>query len=95
MSECVHISSIVVTADPSRLGLVVPAIDGLAIADVAHSEPSGKLIVTLETPDEVQMVQAMTDIQLMPGVVSAALVYHQTTTEADQAARTSEKGIDP
>lgn len=79
MSDPVHISSIVVTADPTRLAEVEPAIEAYPIAELAVSGPAGKLIVTLETPDESAMVQALTDIQLMPGVVSAALVYHATT----------------
>ena len=83
MSDLVHISSILVTADPMRLDEVRPAITAYPIAEIAGENDTGKLIVTLETVDEGQMVQALTDIQLMPGVVSAALVYHQTTDAAE------------
>ena len=79
MTSLVHISSILVTADPRRLDEVEPAIDAYPIAEIAGGNETGKLIVTLETPDESAMVKALTDIQLMPGVFSAALVYHQTT----------------
>lgn len=86
MSDQVHISSIVVTADPGRLDTVEPAIAAFPVAEVALADPSGKLIVTLESPDEAQMVDALTQIQLLPGVVSAALVYHQTTRDAEAPA---------
>ena len=85
MSGVLHISSILVTADPGRLDEVEPAINAYPIAEIAGGNQSGKLIVTLETADEGQMVQALTDIQLIPGVASAALVYHQTV-EAEGAA---------
>ncbi|MGI9400940.1 MAG: chaperone NapD [Rhizobiaceae bacterium] len=92
MNEQVHISSIVVTADPDRLDVVEPAIDALPVAEIALRGPGGKLIVTLETPDESEMVDALTKIQLMPGVVSAALVYHQETNETGLPAGNKEAG---
>ena len=77
MSETVHISSLLVSADPASLEQVESSLRALAIVDVAHVDPRGKIIVTLETADEAAIVQAMTDIQLVDGVVSAALVFHQ------------------
>ncbi len=84
MSQALHISSLVVTADPERLDTVTTAISALDIAEIAIADPSGKLVVTLETPDEHALVQGLTDIQLMPGVASAALCYHHSE-EPDQA----------
>lgn len=82
MSDNFHISSIVVTADPKRRDMVEPAIEALGVTEIAHSDPSGKMIVTLETENERDMVEAMTAIQLMPGVASAALAYHHASNEA-------------
>ena len=42
------------------------------------SDPSGKIVVTLETHNEDEIVAAMDALQRMTGVVSVALVYHQT-----------------
>ena len=81
MSEEFHISSVVVTADPRRRAEVEPAITALGIADIAYSDPGGKMIVTLETENERDMVDALTAIQLMPGVASAALAYHHASQE--------------
>ena len=76
MSDTIHISSVLVTADLSRLAPVKKLISNLEFAEISAVGPNGKLIVTLETPTEVALVQGLTDIQLMPGVVSAALCYH-------------------
>ena len=95
MMDKLHISSIVVTADPARFDVVEPAIDAVEIAEIAATSPTGKLIVTLETSNESEMVQALTDIQLLPGVVSAALVYHQTTNEAEASAPAENPGRNP
>lgn len=92
MNGQIHISSIVVTADPARIAVVEQMISGIQIAEVALVSPPGKLIVTLETTNETEMVQVLTDIQLMPGVVSAALVYHQTTNAIEAAAIAGNQG---
>lgn len=77
MTGAVHISSLLVSARPSALDDVEQHLARISIAEVAHIDPQGKIIVTLETEDESAIVQALTDIQLIDGVVSAALVFHQ------------------
>ena len=78
MSDILHISSLLVTAKPKSVETVNASINAMSIAEVAHSDHLGKIIVTLETLDESAIVQALTDIQLLRGVVSAALVYHHS-----------------
>lgn len=73
-----HVSSLVVRVRPERLGEVAGRIGRLSVAEVALSDASGKLVVTLETRDENEIVAAMSAMQEMQGVVSVALVYHQT-----------------
>ncbi len=87
MNEKVHISSLVVTAKPDFAPRVVKKITAMSIAEVAHSDSVGKIIVTLETPDESAIVQALTDIQLLEGVVNASLVYHHAEALADAPIR--------
>jgi nitrate reductase NapD len=74
----VHVSSLVVRADPRRMAAVERRIARLKVAEVALSDPSGKIVVVLETADEAEIVAAMGAIERMEGVVSAVLVYHQT-----------------
>ena len=53
-----HISSLVVRAHPNRLAEVSRRIARLSVAEVAMSDPSGKLVVTLETHNEDEIVAA-------------------------------------
>lgn len=84
MTETIHISSLLVSARPSLLGQVEQDLSEITIAEVAHVDPVGKIIVTLETSDESAIVQALTDIQLIDGVASAALVFHQIEEMPEQ-----------
>lgn len=77
MNDAVHISSLLVSAKPSQLQQVERDLADVEIAEISHVAENGKIIVTLETADESEIVQALTDIQLIDGVVSAALVFHQ------------------
>lgn len=83
MTSMTHISSLLVTAQPRLVRQVAGAITSMPVAEIAHTDASGKIIVTLETPDESAIVQALTDIQLLDGVVSAALVYHHAEALAE------------
>lgn len=85
MTGTIHISSIVVTADPKRLDEATAAISALDIAEIAIAAPSGKMVVTLETDNEHELVQGLNLIQLMPGVASAALCFHHSE-DAETAA---------
>lgn len=52
-----------------------------------HAERNGKLVVTLETESEAEIVTRLNEISLLDGVMSAALVFHQyEPTERDQPA---------
>ncbi|SHM62226.1 chaperone NapD [Roseibium suaedae] len=89
MSETVHIASLLVQAHPQDRAAIEAGILGLGCgAEVAHSDEQGRLIVTLETASEAEIVDALTNIQLLTGVVSASLVYHQA--DSGQASLTAE-----
>jgi periplasmic nitrate reductase NapD len=83
MSELVHIASLLVHAIPEKRADVENSILGFEGAEVAHAEEDGRLIVTVETSSEANIVQTLTDIQLLNGIVSASLVYHQTDGEPE------------
>jgi len=79
MPEVVHITSLLVRADPSKIEPLLAEIAMIEMAEVPMTDStSGKIIVTLETENQGAIVDALTQLQLMDGVVSAALVYHQT-----------------
>ncbi len=81
MCETSHISSLLLRADPNLLKSVQSEIVNLSGASVAVADPSGKIIVTLETDNETEIVEQMNTLSLIDGVVSAALVYHEAFHE--------------
>lgn len=72
-----HISSLIVRAHPARVAAIAARIARLSVAEVAMTDPTGKIIVTLETRDEDEIVAAMNAMQRFEGVVNVALVFHQ------------------
>lgn len=81
MSSPLHIASVLVHAHSAFLKEVKAGILAKDGAEIAHADAAGRLIVTLETASEANIVSTLTDIQLLTGVVSASLVYHQTDGE--------------
>lgn len=80
MSDTIQVSSILVTAEPSRVSEITKRIEKFDFARIATTEPSGKLIVILQSPTKVALVQGLTDLQMMPGVISATLQDTHTDT---------------
>lgn len=83
-----HVSSLVVhvrpeNADAARAALL--AMPGVEI----HAESSGKMVVTLETANEAEIVERLHEISRLDGVMSAALVFHhiEPAGETDPAAK--------
>jgi nitrate reductase NapD len=79
-----HISSLVVHALPTAADAVCEALAAFDGIEIHARDPSGKLILTLETADDATIVERLNAIYGIPGVLSAALVFHhfeQTTTQ--------------
>lgn len=75
MSGCVHISSLVIHVRPECAEAVRRAIRDNG-GEVAASDPCGKLIAVIETPDETGVSGFADRLAVMDGVLSANLVYH-------------------
>ena len=73
----VHISSLVVHCRPDAVAGLVDRIGAMTYAEVPEYSESGKLVVLLETPGEAAIIEIVSEIEHLPGVVGAALVYHQ------------------
>ena len=74
-SEC-HISSLVVHSHPDRVQAILKTLRTIEGAEVHGGADTGKLIVTLETDTESQVVERINAIQLLEGVLAATLVFH-------------------
>lgn len=77
MAAELHVSSLVLQARPTALVAVTDAIQRMPGARVHAVAELGKMVVTLETADESEIVDRMNEMSLLPGVLSAALVFHQ------------------
>ena len=79
MPEEIHISSLIVQGMPEALPTIRAAVAAMEGMEV-HAEGAGKLVVTLETADEGAIMDRLTEIGLLDGVLSTALVFHQVDT---------------
>ena len=74
----VHISSLVVQVLPVHMQAVIDHINAMEGAEVNITSPEGKLVVLMETDTQQLVTDHIEDINTYEGVVSTALVYHQT-----------------
>jgi nitrate reductase NapD len=72
-----HVSGLVVHARPERLAAVLASLKAIPGLDVHGDNPVGKIVATLETPTEDDVVRRLGEIGELPGVLSTALVYHR------------------
>ncbi|MDK9702871.1 MAG: chaperone NapD [Sulfuritalea sp.] len=78
-----NISSAIVHARPGDVAVVQAGLATLAGVEVHAISPEGKLIVTIETEDEGSNAATYERIGQLDGVMSAAMVYHQTESEPE------------
>jgi nitrate reductase NapD len=76
-----NISSAIVHAHPKDVAIVQAGLATLAGVEVHAVSPEGKMIVTIETEDDGSNAATYQLIGQLDGVMSAAMVYHQTESE--------------
>ena len=89
MTDTVHISSLIVHARPECLADVERAIIAEDGAEVPMTDPCGKMIVVMETADSSSVTAFADHIAVMPGVLSANLVFHHIDDATDGVGMTS------
>jgi nitrate reductase NapD len=77
MADELHISSLVVHGRPERLGALRTDLAGLPGVEIHAASASGKLVVTLETGSEQEILARLATISALEGVLAASLVFHQ------------------
>ncbi|MBM5456562.1 chaperone NapD [Pseudomonas sp. P66] len=85
MDETLHIASLVVLARPQLLEAVKANLRLLEGLELHQESAAGKLVVVLETADEHQILQRIEQINNLPGVLNAALIYHELLDPAGEA----------
>jgi len=77
MPDEFHVSSLVVHCRRERAAEIAAALRGMGGIEVHGGVPEGKLVVTLETASESEIVERLNQVQLLDGVLAATLVFHQ------------------
>lgn len=85
-SSGLNITSIILGVAPQDAAGVstqLKTIDGVEVHAIAED---GRMIVTIESGDEDNTSNTFEMIRQLPGVISAALVYHQYESDPDEEA---------
>ena len=77
MDDALHIASLLVHARPELLAAVKANLRLLPGLELHQESPQGKLVVVLEAEHEQQILQRLEQIGCLPGVLNAALIYHE------------------
>jgi periplasmic nitrate reductase NapD len=78
-----NISSVIVIPGHDHVQSVVAGLNAFDGVEVAAVSPEGKIIITIETPDDRATIQTYEAISLMDGVMSASMVYHHKENEPE------------
>jgi nitrate reductase NapD len=74
----VHVAGLVVHAYPEAVARVEHAVRAIAGAEVHATSRDGKLVVTLEAPDQTTIADTLVRLQTLDGVLAASLVYQHS-----------------
>ncbi len=69
------ICSLVVYAKPEKTKAVEKKIDDMEGVEIHATDPSGKLVVSIDHPDRVHCSETIMGLTAIPGVINTALVY--------------------
>lgn len=86
MTEEIHIASLVLRCAPARMASVLQRLQDLPQTEIAMQDVSGKIVLLMETAHETAIAETLTQLQLMDGVASAALVYHHNFRPEEEGA---------
>ena len=81
----VHIASILVQAWPEKLPRVEDDLTRLPGVESHGSAGAGKLVLTIETRSDAELVDRINRIAAADGVIAASLVYHHIEETGDDA----------
>lgn len=81
-NETLHIASLLVHVRPEHGQEVARWLAAQPESEVSAEDPAGKLVVVVESLRETRILELIDAIQIRPGVLGAALVYHQVLDPA-------------
>ena len=78
-----HIAGVIVRTRPEHVEQVRAGLHHLDGVEVHAATPEGRLVVTVESADQDSAAGRFLDLQRLPQVLSAALVYEQSETDSE------------
>ncbi|MGM0784400.1 MAG: chaperone NapD [Pseudomonadota bacterium] len=90
-TQSLHIASFLVHVRPAQCASVAAWLADQPGCEVRAQDPAGKLVVVMESEGEQPILERIDDARRQPGVLDAALIYHQlldpaTADEPEEAA---------
>lgn len=80
-----NISGIVVHASPGKIDRVRAQLEKIPGVEVHAASTEGKMVVTIEKPDDREITEIFDEIGKTSGVLSTAMVYHHFEPDAENA----------
>jgi len=76
-----NISGVLVLARPAEAGAVEQRLAAMPGVEIHAVSEQGRLVVTVEEDDTRMMADTVAEMQNVPGVLSAAMIYHHYEDE--------------
>lgn len=87
-----NICGVLVHAHPDRGADVAAAIESLDGAELHETVPDGRMVVTVEDTEQNSAGDTVLALHRLPGVLSAALVYHHFEPDETIESTATESG---
>ncbi len=85
-ASSMNISSVIVHAKPTELTSVRGSLEQIPGVEIHAATDDGKFVVTIETESDGETASTFDRINTMPGVMSAAMVFHQYESDPEKEA---------
>jgi nitrate reductase NapD len=72
-----NISGVLVKAYPKNLTTIEKTLAGMNGVEVHGNNDDGRIVITVEDESANNISDTLVDIQSVPGVLSASMIYHQ------------------
>jgi len=72
-----NISGVLVHAFPEKAAEVSHRLESMEGVEVHANTDEGKIVVTIEKTDDKSVADTLLELQVMPDVLNASMVYHQ------------------
>lgn len=83
VNATMHISGVLVHVQPDHLLPLMDRISTLDGMEVHACDKEGRLVITVEKDDEKMAADAFEQLNQLPGVLSATMIYHHFEPESD------------